>query len=49
VHHSYGDQRQQIGDDDEDNWFDDDESIPEKAVIKQGFEKFLDDDQDNLK
>jgi hypothetical protein len=42
------DESTQIGEDDEDNWFDDDDSIPEKAVIEQGFEKFLDDDQSEV-
>jgi hypothetical protein len=42
------DQRGPIGDDDEDNWFDDDDSIPEKDVIEQGFEKFMEDDQSEV-
>jgi len=37
-----------ITDDDDDNWLDDDESIPDKAVIEQGFEKFMDDDQSEV-
>jgi hypothetical protein len=34
-----------LREEDDETWLEEDESIPEKAVIEKGFEKFFDDDQ----